>query len=91
MGILAWCIVGLIAGWLAQRAVGAPRRGCLGTLAIGVVGGLLAGAVSRFVTGDPIDTFDELDLGSIFVAFVGAAALLLVLEAAAGGRRHRRR
>lgn len=88
MGILAWCIVGLIAGGLAQRAVGAPKRGCLGTVAIGVLGALFAGAVSRFATGDEISTFDELDLGSIFVAFVGAAALLLVLEAA-GGRRRR--
>jgi uncharacterized membrane protein YeaQ/YmgE (transglycosylase-associated protein family) len=87
MGILAWCVVGLIAGGLARRAVGAPKRGCLGTIAIGVLGALFAGAVTRFVTGDPISTFDEFDVGSIFVAFVGAAALLLVLEAAGGGRR----
>lgn len=90
MTILAWCFVGLVAGALAQRAVGAPKRGCLGTIAIGVLGALFAGAVSRFATGDSISTFDELDLGSIFVAFVGAAALLLVLEAAGGGRRRRR-
>lgn len=88
MGILAWCIVGLIAGGLARRAVGAPKRGCLGTIAVGVLGALFAGAVSRFATGDEMSTFDELDLGSIFVAFVGAAALLLVLEAL-GGRQHR--
>lgn len=88
MGILAWCIVGLIAGGLARRAVGAPKRGCLGTIAIGVLGALFAGAVTRFATGDEISTFDELDLGSIFVAFIGAAALLLVLEAA-GGRSRR--
>lgn len=90
MGILAWCIVGLIAGALAQRAVGGPKRGCLGTMAIGVLGALFAGLVSRVATGAPIDTFDELDLGSIFVAFVGAAALLLVLEAATGAGRRRR-
>ncbi|MGQ0434126.1 MAG: GlsB/YeaQ/YmgE family stress response membrane protein [Microthrixaceae bacterium] len=87
MGILAWCVVGLIAGGLARRAVGAPKRGCLGTVAVGVLGALFAGAVTRFATGDEISTFDELDLGSIFVAFVGAAALLLVLEAAGGRRR----
>lgn len=87
MGIIAWCVMGLIAGGLARRAVGAPKRGCLATIAIGVLGALLAGAASRFATGDPIDTFNELDLGSIFVAFIGAAALLLVLEAASGGRR----
>jgi len=87
MGILAWCIVGLIAGGLARRAVGAPKRGCLGTIAVGVLGALFAGAVSRFATGDEISTFDELDLGSIFVAFIGAAALLLVLEALSGRQR----
>lgn len=87
MGILAWCIVGLLAGGLARRAVGAPKRGCLATIAIGVLGALFAGAVSRFATGDEIAAFDEVDLGSIFVAFIGASALLLVLEAVTGRRR----
>ncbi len=87
MGIVAWCIVGLLAGGLARRAVGAPKRGCLGTIAVGVLGALLAGAITRFATGDPVDTFDELDLGSLFVAFIGACALLLVLEATTGRRR----
>ena len=87
MGILAWCIVGLLAGGLARRAVGAPKRGCLATIAIGVLGALLAGAASKLATGDELATFDELDIGSVFVAFIGAAALLLVLEAASGRRR----
>ena len=89
MGILAWCVMGLLAGGLARRVVGSRKRGCLGTIVIGVLGALLAGSVSRFVTGDSIDTFNELDLGSIFVAFIGASALLLVLDAASGrgGRR----
>jgi uncharacterized membrane protein YeaQ/YmgE (transglycosylase-associated protein family) len=84
MGIVAWCIVGLLAGGLARRAVGSPRRGCLGTIAIGVLGALLAGLLFRLATGEPVDTFDELDLGSIFVAFLGACGLLLVID---GGRR----
>ena len=87
MGILAWCVMGLLAGGLARRAVGAPKRGCLGTIAIGIIGALLAGAASKLATGDELSTFDELDLGSVFVAFIGAAALLLVLEAATGRRR----
>lgn len=89
MGIVAWCIVGLLAGGLARRAVGAPKRGCLGTLAIGVLGALLAGVVFRFATGEPLDSFDELDLGSIFVAFLGACGLLLLLDGV--GKRGRRR
>jgi uncharacterized membrane protein YeaQ/YmgE (transglycosylase-associated protein family) len=87
MGILAWCVMGLLAGGLDRRAVGAPKRGCLGTIAVGVLGALLAGAVSRLATGDDAATFDDFDLGSVFVAFIGASALLLVLEAASGRRR----
>jgi len=89
MGILSWCVVGLLAGGLARRAVGTPKRGCLGTVAVGVLGALVAGAASRFATGDEIDTFDKIDLGSVFVAFIGASALLLVLEAASGRQRRR--
>jgi uncharacterized membrane protein YeaQ/YmgE (transglycosylase-associated protein family) len=87
MGILAWCIVGLLAGGLARRAVGAPKRGCLATIAIGIIGALFAGAAAKLATGDELNTFDELDLGSIFVAFIGATAILLVLEAASGRKR----
>ena len=87
MDILAWCVMGLLAGGLARRAVGSPKRGCLVTMVIGILGALLAGALSKVATGQELDTFDELDLGSIFVAFIGAAALLLVLEAASGRKR----
>ena len=87
MDILAWCVVGLLAGGLARRAVGAPKRGCLATIAIGILGALLAGAASKLATGESLNTFDELDLGSVFVAFIGATALLLVLEAASGRKR----
>jgi uncharacterized membrane protein YeaQ/YmgE (transglycosylase-associated protein family) len=87
MDILAWCVMGLLAGGLARRAVGAPKRGCLATIAVGVIGALVAGAASTLATGEQLDTFDELDLGSVFVAFIGAAALLLVLEAASGRKR----
>jgi uncharacterized membrane protein YeaQ/YmgE (transglycosylase-associated protein family) len=87
MDILAWCVMGLLAGGLARRAVGAPKRGCLATIAIGILGALIAGGASKLATGEELDTFDQLDLGSVFVAFIGATALLLVLEAASGGRR----
>ncbi len=90
MNLLGWIIVGLLAGGLARRAVGAPKRGCLATIGIGVLGALIGGALFRFATGDPIGAFDEFDLMSIFVAFVGAAALLLVLEAVGGKPRQRR-
>jgi uncharacterized membrane protein YeaQ/YmgE (transglycosylase-associated protein family) len=81
MSVFGWVVVGFIAGGLARMATGARKRGCLGTIVIGVLGALIGGAVFHFATGDELGAFDEVDLVSIFVAFVGAAALLLVLEA----------
>lgn len=84
MGVLAWIIVGLIAGGLARMATGSRKRGCLGTVLIGVVGGLLGGILFN-AAGERGTT--EFGLWSILVAFVGASVLLLVLD---GGRRGRR-
>jgi uncharacterized membrane protein YeaQ/YmgE (transglycosylase-associated protein family) len=81
MGILGWLVVGFIAGALARAATGARKRGCLGTIVIGIIGALLGGALFRLAMGDDFNSFDGSYLVSIFVAFVGAALLLLVLEA----------
>ncbi len=87
MGILGWLFVGFVAGGLARVVTGAEKRGCLGTIVVGILGALLGGALFRFATGDEVSTFDDVDLGSIAVAFIGAALLLLVLEAI-GRRSH---
>lgn len=84
MGPLAWAVVGLLAGGLARRAIGAERRGCIGTMIIGILGAFIGGGLYRLLRGDDVEVFDEFDLGSIFVAFLGACALLLVLEAIGG-------
>ena len=87
MGILGWLFVGFVAGGLARVVTGAEKRGCLGTIVVGILGALLGGALFRFATGDEVSTFDDVDLGSIAVAFIGAALLLLVLQAI-GRRSH---
>jgi uncharacterized membrane protein YeaQ/YmgE (transglycosylase-associated protein family) len=92
VSLLAWAVVGLLAGAIAQRVVDTERRGCLGTLAVGVLGAFLGGGLYRWLRGSDAEVFDELDLTSILVATLGAVALLLVLDAAAGrGSRRRRR
>jgi uncharacterized membrane protein YeaQ/YmgE (transglycosylase-associated protein family) len=79
MGILAWIIVGLIAGFLAKSVVpGEGPGGLIGDIIVGIVGALIGGwvfqAFGHFgVTG--------LNLWSILVAFVGAVILLLILRA----------
>lgn len=92
MSIIAWIVVGLLAGGLARRVVGAEKRGCLGTLAVGVIGAFIGGTLYRAVTGPDTKVFDGFDLGSVVVATLGAIALLLALDAlSAGSSRSRRR
>jgi uncharacterized membrane protein YeaQ/YmgE (transglycosylase-associated protein family) len=92
VSLLAWLIVGLVAGAVGQRVVGTEKRGCLGTLAVGVVGAFIGGGLYRAVRGDDVEVYDELDLVSVLVAILGAVALLFVLDAIAGrqGRSRRR-
>ena len=94
MGILGWIVVGLVAGACAKPVAAALVRkgedpgwdiGCLGTIAVGVLGGLIGGALFNWAGGDGIGDFG---LRSMFVAFVGAV-LFLVIVGLLSGRRHR--
>ena len=89
MSVLGWIIVGFIAGGLARIATGSEKVGCLGTIVVGILGGLIGGALFHAATGDDSSAFEDFDLGSVLVAFVGAAALLLIMQAV--GLRSRRR
>lgn len=84
MSILAWIIVGIIAGFLAKAIVpGEGPGGILGDLIVGVVGALIGGWImSAFGAG----SYSGLNIWSIFVAFVGAVVLLLILRAVTGRR-----
>ena len=86
MGILGWIVVGLIAGWLARIATRYRRPpGCLFTMVIGVLGGLLGGFLFTAFGSEGITDFSW---RSIFVAFVGAVAPALGPRAITGmGRR----
>ncbi len=43
MGIIAWIIVGAIAGWLAGLIVKGAGFGLLGNIVIGIIGAVVAG------------------------------------------------
>jgi uncharacterized membrane protein YeaQ/YmgE (transglycosylase-associated protein family) len=91
MGILGWIIIGLVAGGLAGRVTGYRGGGCITTMLVGIIGGLLGGALFSAAGDEGIGDFG---LRSMFVAFVGATILLLVFGAVGGrgrGRRRRRR
>ena len=87
MSILAWIVVGLVAGLLARWIVKDDRQGCLYTLIVGVLGALIGGALMQAAGRTGIDEFD---IRTILVAALGSVLLLLVLQAI-GGRGSRRR
>lgn len=88
MGVFGWIVVGFVAGAFARGVTGGGRgAGCLGTIVIGVVGGLLGGMLFNLAGGNGIGKFG---LRSMFVAFVGACVLLVVLGRFSGTA-HRRR
>lgn len=86
MSILAWIVVGLIAGALAKFVLpGDDPGGCIVTTLIGIVGALLGG----FLFDALFDVRVEggVNLASIGVAIVGAIILLLIYRLVAGRRR----
>jgi uncharacterized membrane protein YeaQ/YmgE (transglycosylase-associated protein family) len=72
MGILAWIIVGLIAGWAAGKVMKGGGYGVLMDIVLGILGGLfggwLFGALGIWQGGGMV--------GSIIVAFIGAVILV---------------
>jgi uncharacterized membrane protein YeaQ/YmgE (transglycosylase-associated protein family) len=70
---LSWIVVGFLAGVLAKGVTGRHRPGCLGTIVIGIIGGIVGGALFKAAGGEGINSFS---LYSILVAFVGATVLL---------------
>jgi uncharacterized membrane protein YeaQ/YmgE (transglycosylase-associated protein family) len=81
-GLIAWLVVGLIAGWLAGLVMKGGGFGLIGDMIVGLIGALIGGLLfGQLVTGTP-----HL-LGSILVAFIGACLLIALVRFVAPGRR----
>lgn len=83
MSILTCIVVGLIAGWLAERFTGRDH-GLLTNLLVGVIGSLLGGFVFDSVMGFRYQ--QGLNLASIAVATVGAVIFLAIFGGFRQGR-----
>ncbi len=84
MGFFGWIVVGFVAGALARAVTGGGwHLGCLGTILVGIVGGLLGGMLFN-LAGD--HGIGEFGLRSMFVAFVGAVVLLALARLVFGRR-----
>ncbi len=82
LNILSWIVIGLLAGAIAGWFVpGRERNGCIGTMVIGIAGGLVGGWVwTELLNQDQAGGF----LGALLIAVLGSALVLLVLRMVAG-------
>ena len=89
MGIIAFIILGAIAGAIAKALLpGDDPGGFIITTIIGIVGAILGGFLAAALfDADPMDEF--FDISSWLTAIVGSIVLLLIYRAVAGrgGRR----
>jgi uncharacterized membrane protein YeaQ/YmgE (transglycosylase-associated protein family) len=75
MSILAWLVVGAIAGFVASRLVpGNEGYGWLGGLIAGIVGALVGGFLAGVILQE--NYMDDLTIGTIIAAIVGAVIVV---------------
>lgn len=83
MSVIAWIILGLIAGFIGSKIVNKTGQGFLMDIVLGIVGAVVGGYLFTLfgaagVTG--------LNIYSLIVAIVGAVVVLWVYHAVAGRR-----
>ena len=77
MGVLAWIVVGLVAGLIARSVVPTGRHlGCLGTIVLGVIGSVVGGTLASVARDDGFDLARSGWIGSV----LGAVVVLLVVR-----------
>ncbi|AFZ14704.1 Transglycosylase-associated protein [Crinalium epipsammum PCC 9333] len=80
MGIIAWIVLGLIAGAIAKAIYpGSQGGGILATMALGIVGALVGGWLGQVLLGTSGGaSFGALTLPSIAFAVLGAIVVIFL-------------
>ena len=82
MTIIAWLVVGAVAGWVAQTLL-KTRTGMVMMIGFGIVGAIVGGAIGAFLKNGNFDfnaILTGIDIYSIVLAIIGA-----VIVGALGG------
>jgi len=85
MGIIAWLVVGAIAGYLAGMLVqGDESLGVVGHVVLGIVGAVVGGFIAGLIFGG--DFVSGINVPTIVVAALGAVLVVVVWSAVIGRR-----
>jgi uncharacterized membrane protein YeaQ/YmgE (transglycosylase-associated protein family) len=89
VGILAFLVLGLLAGAIAKALLpGDDPGGIIVTMVIGVVGALLGGLLAGLLfNANPLDEF--FDLSTWLTAIIGSVILLVIYRMVTGRGRRR--
>lgn len=80
MSLLAWILVGLVAGWLAGEVMRGSGYGVVGNILMGILGAIVGGFLAGGLLGIP-DPLTGFNVGTIVIAFLGAIVAVLILRA----------
>lgn len=87
MSIIAWIVLGAIAGYLAGFLVrGDEGLGIIGHIVLGIVGGLVGGFLAGLLTGGN-DYITGINIQTIVVATIGAVIAVVGYNMLRGGVR----
>ncbi len=83
-GIIAWIVVGALAGWIGSMIMGTnAKMGAVANIVVGIVGALVGGFVTRLMFGD--NPGNNGFLVSLGVALLGSCIVLAIVKAVSGG------
>jgi uncharacterized membrane protein YeaQ/YmgE (transglycosylase-associated protein family) len=81
MSIIAWLILGLIAGFIGSKIVNRGGEGLVLDIVLGIVGAIVGGFLFSFFGAAPVT---GLNLYSLFVAVIGSIVVLWVYHGVFG-------
>jgi uncharacterized membrane protein YeaQ/YmgE (transglycosylase-associated protein family) len=88
MGIIAWLVVGAIAGYLAGMLVkGDEGLGVIGHIVLGIVGALVGGFLAGILLPGNADYTTGINIPTIIVATIGAVIAVVVVNMVRGTSR----
>ncbi len=83
MSIVAWILLGLVAGWLAGQVMRGGGYGIIGDIVLGIIGAFVGGFLSSALLGVDVTGFN---LTSVLIAFAGAVIVIAISRAFSGRR-----
>lgn len=84
MSIIAWIVLGLIAGWLAGQIMRGGGYGIIGDIVLGVLGAIIGGWLTGMLLGR--DMVNGFNLETLIVAVLGAIVLIAISRLFTGRR-----